>query len=342
MQNNKFLYTRWVLLRLALAVFDVFAVNVSFYLAILTRFYVANEFHSVAAGYVNAFISFAPYYTVFCLAVFACFRLYSGMWRYAGLNDMNRIVLANLVAFAGQIIGSLLFVRRMPITYYVIGSVTQFILIAASRFGYRLVVMEMGRLKKGEKPAFRAMIVGSGETGRIVLKQMERENAAIPVCVLNYRAGTFGTLLDGVPVVSGVENLQSAAKKYQISLVILADSLMPSEVREEIKDLCRKANLEVQDFSGYFQNGTADLTLKALAERCSGALELVIDGKSQKFADGEQALMSIAGKYIVKSVSAKRDTLMIELHSSKVVPNDLNENWVKDQEKTTGEEISFF
>lgn len=342
MEKNKGIYVRWVLLRLALVLFDIFAVNASFYGAILTRFYVAEEFHYVAASYIRAFWQFAPYYTVFCLAVFAAFRLYSGIWRYAGLNDMNRIVFANLVTFVGQVAGSALFVRRMPITYYAIGGVLQFCLIAASRFSYRFLMVETKRFAKGQKAAFRGMIVGAGETGRIVLKQMERENAVSPACVLNYRKDFLGATLDGVPVVNGIENLRSAVQKYKVSLVIIADSLMSAADREKIKEICKEAGLEVQDFSGYFQNTGIALTLKTVAERCSGPMELVIDGRSQKFANGEQAMMSIAGKYTVQSICAKGGTLVVELSGSDVVLNDLTENWVKEQEKTTGEEISFF
>jgi hypothetical protein len=50
----------------------------------------------------------------------------------------------------------------------------------------------------------------------------------------------------------------------------------------------------------------------------------------------------VAGRYLVKSVWAGADTLMIELDDYSVVQNDLNAEWVRDQEKETGEAISFF
>ena len=53
--------------------------------------------------YLTAFWQFAPFYTVLAIAVFAAFRLYGGMWRYAGINDMNRIILANLCTSVVQI-----------------------------------------------------------------------------------------------------------------------------------------------------------------------------------------------------------------------------------------------
>lgn len=67
--------------RLILFVYDILAVNLSVYLALLTRFYVAYEFHPVSAKYFFYYGKYAPEYTLFCLIVFAAFKLYGGMWK---------------------------------------------------------------------------------------------------------------------------------------------------------------------------------------------------------------------------------------------------------------------
>ena len=330
-------------IRALLILFDMIVVNAAYYLAILIRFYVANEFHKVAGEYMNAFFKFAPYYTISCILVFFGFHLYSGMWKYAGINDLNRIIKANLITAVIQTAGSWIFIRRMPISYYCIGAVIQFCLIAGSRFAYRVFIIESKKLSNGKnRETFRAMIVGSGETGRMVLKQLERKNLAQPVCVLDYKDTTISGMLNGVPVVSGLDNFQDALKKYRVNFVILADTLMTAEVRELVKEQCKALEIEVQNFSGYFQTQGGNITLKKLVEYTSGAVEIVIDGKRQSFTDGEQALMNVTGNYAVKSVSAKGDKLVIELQKNEVVRNDLNETWVQKQEQETGEQISFF
>ena len=280
---------------------------------------------------------------MFCLIIFGVFRLYSGMWKYAGLNDMNRILGANLVCAAFQVIGSCLFVCRMPITYYFIGAVVQFALIAVSRFSYRMLSFEISKISKAKNSAsLNAMVVGSGEAARMALNQLDRGNVVHPVCVLNYKEHPMGSMLDGVQVVKGLDNLEGALKKHKVAIVIIADSVMPQATRKQIRQICKVSNVEVQDFSVYLQNGGGSMTLKNLAEYSKGEVELVIDGKRKTFADAEQALMDTAGNYVVESFSAKEDKLVVELRSNRVVLNDLNASWVKDQEKETGEEISFF
>lgn len=343
--NKMKMYIRWFFLRLALVVFDIFAVNFAYFSALIVRFYVASEFNEWAVQYIPAFLQFAPYYTVCCLVVFGLFKLYNSRWKYAGLSDLNRILAACLVTCVIQIVGSVVFVLRMPITYYFIGAVIQFVLITVSRFSYRFFLMERGRVRKRRNgTSINVMIVGVGETSHVVLKHLERDadNAAHPVCMVDFRGEGFGNMLGGLPVVGGVDKLAASVKKYAVECVILADTTMPQNIRKEIRDICQSLNVEVQDFSGYFQDSRGAVTLRNLMEYTKGEVELVINGKGQRFANGEQAVMSVTGKYVVTSISAQEGRLVIELRNDILVPNDVKEEWVQSYEKETGEGISFF
>ena len=344
-KQNKLIYIRWFFLRLAMVLFDIFAVNFSYFIALILRFYVNFEINVWAVRYIPAFLKFAPWYTVCCLLIFWGFKLYNNRWKYAGLNDLNRILLACLVTCVVQVVGSMMFVLRMPITYYVIGAVIQFCMIAVSRFSYRLFLMERSRVRsRRSAAAIPVMIVGVGETSHLVRRHLERdtENAARPVCLADFRGEEFGNLLEGLPVVSGVSKIADAIKKYGIECVILADSTMPGDVRKAIRDICAGLNVEVQDFAGYFQESRGAVTLRNLMEYAKGEVELVVNGKSQTFANGEQAVLSVSGKYVVKSVSAHENRLVVELQKDILVPNDVKEEWVQTYEKETGEDISFF
>lgn len=340
---RKWIWARWFTLRLTLVLFDILAVNIAYYVALLIRFYVAHEFHSQAAPFLDAFFRFAPYYTLVCLVVFCAFKLYTGLWKYAGLNDLNRIIISNILCAAVQIIGSCVFVRRMPITYYAIGAAIQFCMITASRFSYRLISFEFHKFSKAQNnKLLNAMVIGSGEMARSFLNQLHHMNIVHPVCLLNYR-GSYGTaILDGVPVVNGIENLESALRKYDVQAVIIADSGIPDAVSDRAKKLCSEMNVEVQDFSGYLQSGGSGITVRKLAEISTGEVELVIDGSVKSFANAEATWMNTPGNYIVDSISAQDNKLVIHIHTNRVVLNDLNVSWVEDQKKITGEDISFF
>lgn len=334
----------WAVKRLALMILDGLAVYFSYYLALVIRFTTASQFRPIADEYLPYFYQFAPWYTLVCLGVFVVFRLYDSRWKHAGLNDLNRIFLANFVTAVVQVAGTLIFVRRMPITYYAIGAAIQFVLTAIIRFAYPLVTMERARFSKLGQTHINVMIVGDSETGRVVRHQIENDpnNAARPVCVFSHRDSGTRNLLDGIPVVSGMEHMKGYLRKYDVQCVILADSIMPPETRAQIKQICKESNVEVQDFSGYLTNEGQSVTLQKLMEYTSGPVEIMLDGMTKTFANGEQALMACPGKYTVKRIYANKDRVGVEIIRRTVILNDTNEDWVKDTEREIGNEISFF
>ena len=125
---------------------DIVAVNFSYLFALVVRFYENGLVSYNLGNYLPYFLNFAPFYTVIAVAVFAYFKLYNGMWRYAGINDLNRVIIANVITTIVHVAGTLLFVKRMPISYYILGAVIQFILILYIRFIYKFVQMEKGKI----------------------------------------------------------------------------------------------------------------------------------------------------------------------------------------------------
>jgi FlaA1/EpsC-like NDP-sugar epimerase len=140
-------------------------------------------------------VGFAPWYTILCIAIFAAFKLYNGLWRYAGLSDVNRIVYANLGTILVQVFGTALFMRRMPITYYVIGAIIQFVLIFVSRFSYRFFADEFSRFARGKSAtSVNTIVIGAGESTRIFLRTLENDKTNIlhPVCIVDERSNERG------------------------------------------------------------------------------------------------------------------------------------------------------
>lgn len=338
--HNNWIYARWFILRFILGVYDIIAINGAVYLAMLTRFYVAKELHSASLHYFSIYPTYAPYYTAFCVIVFVTLKLYSGIWKYAGFNDLNRILIANLITFIGHVVGTLVCGIRMPISVYCISAVIQVTLIAASRFSYRLLLVEKDKIFSNA--SVNALLIGAGGTARSVIKQFERESVVRPVCVLNYKETQgVSAYFDGIPVVYGTDNLSDSIKKYHVNLVVLASTVIPQQTANQIKEICAELSVEVQDYSGFFQMSSG-LTLKNLAECSKGTVEIVVNGHSRTFDDGEQALVNTEGRYVVKSIYARDGVLVAELAENDVVLNDLNEDWVRQQKDETGEDVSFF
>ena len=228
---------------------DILSVNLSYYLALLIRFYVNFEFRPTVTFYLTDFATFAPFYTVIAIAIFWFFKLYGGMWRYAGINDMNRIIMANGCTIVVQVLGTVLFIRRMPITYYVIGALLQFFFISLIRFAYRLVVIERGKLK-GKPNAKNAVVIGAGDVGRLVLKQVEDSPAFRPIAIVDITGEMTGKMFDGVPVYR-VEDVEKVIDEHDIRALFIGEAEMDSALRNQMKAIAEKRNISFTDNTGY-------------------------------------------------------------------------------------------
>lgn len=322
---NKVAKDLWIIL------LDIIAVNVAYYLALVMRFFVHGEFRPIVIDkYMPAFEQFAPFYTVICILIFALSRLYGGMWRFVGINDMNRIIGANFVTAVIQVIGTTLFVRRMPITYYLIGAALQFILIVLIRFGYRIFLVEKKKIAGTKTPAIPSMIIGAGETARKALHHLEDTPFRATVVVDEKNAGK---MLDGIPVVADIDTALPKVKA-----VFIADSSFSAEQRKAIKAKAEAAGIELQDYTGFLANLGGNVPVAALLELTEGPVTLVIDGQKKDFTSGEEALRSLRDRYDVTAIHSPEITLR-KFASAAYVGY---EAWAQQHKEETGEDVSFF
>ena len=318
--KKKWALTRSNLIQLALVLFDAVAVNLAYYMALVIRFYVNNEFNEWAVRFVPEFWKFVPYYTVFCLIVFSGFRLYTRRWKYASTEDLNRILMANIVTCVGHIAGTLLITVRMPLTYYALGAIIQLALIVVSRLSFRMVMLEVERSRSRRRssgPLKKVMVIGVGETAHQVLRHMEHDldGTMKPVCMVDFREFSFGAMMEGIPVVGGVDAIVGATKAYEVESVILADTTMPGAVRKRVREICDELNLKVQDYVGYFQESWGSMTLSTMVAYATSEVELVINGVHRKCPNGKQAAKHITEHHAVKAIYAKNNRLVIELQT---------------------------
>ena len=131
----------WQLIAAMLAVYDAIAVNLSYFLALWFRF--DCMFSEIPRQqYLEPFLKFAPIYAVLCVVVFLVLRLYNSIWRFASFHELMRVATASVFCSILQVIGITLLFARMPLSYYVIGTFIQFLLVLGVRFSYRFVLLE--------------------------------------------------------------------------------------------------------------------------------------------------------------------------------------------------------
>ena len=309
---------------------DIIAVNAAYYLALMVRFYVNFEFRPTVTYYLTDFWHFAPFYTILSVIIFAAFRLYGGMWRYAGLNDMNRIILANACTAVVQVVGTALFVRRMPITYYLIGAMLQFLLVSLIRFAYRILLVEKKKIGNRNVPMIPTLVVGSGETARKAIHYLDDSPYR---ATMVFDEKDAGKSMDGIQVTGDFDNALTYVRS-----VVIADASLSAERRKEIKEKCAEKGIEVRDYTGYLNNLGGRIPVSALLELAEGSVTLVIDGKETVYKSGEEAIRSIQERYDVRKIEGMKIEL-VKPTSNAYVGYDA---WAEQHKEQTGEDVSFF
>lgn len=223
---------------------DILSVNASYFVALIFRLSLQADYKKEILQYKDSFFTFAPIYTVICIVAFFVFRLYSGLWRYASIYDMSRIVLANIVTALFQVVGTLLFIERMPISYYVTGALFQFLMISFSRFAYRIIVVERRKLTNKQADV---LIIGGGEEAYSVHKVLDSGITYRPVGFVCYNSK--GRIMDGLPVYKTIEE---AIEYREVACAFIADTSLNTEDKRKIRDVCKQKNIEVKDYTNFF------------------------------------------------------------------------------------------
>ena len=239
----------WILL------LDIVAVNLAYYLALAFRVAVNNMggifgSPSDVPVYFSAFYRIAPIYTVLCIVVFFLFKLYGGVWRFAGINDMYRILASWVVTTLIQILVSYFMMKaigfitsRMPATYYMLGCMLQLLFVTAIRFGPKTIADEK---RRRAKKADKALVVGAGELGQQTVKMLQSGLNYEVSAIVDTENEHVGLMIDGTPVY-GLESLEALTENNAIKCVFLAEPYLNTKNKGRIAACCKAKNVELKE-----------------------------------------------------------------------------------------------
>lgn len=146
-----------------LVVYDLVTTAGAYFLALLLRF--DFRFSMIPIDYLQPWEQFAPFYAVYCVIIFWVFRLYKSIWRFASFTELERITIATIITTVVHAIVITLVIRRMPISYYMMGAFLQFIFTVAIRFAYRFILLLRANKKDGDLK--KVMLIGMSNIIRV-------------------------------------------------------------------------------------------------------------------------------------------------------------------------------
>ncbi len=301
-------------------VIDGVLVGLAYYLAYVFRFRIDRS-GQVPDRYAEQLQATILPVVGLSLLVFAFFRLYEKWWRYSGQRDVVNIVQAIIVASliapaynaiakpAENTLGSPLALPPGVLAYFFL---LQLALIMGSRF---LVRARYERPLKGfraQPGARRVLIVGAGDGGRLVLREILKNPSLsyAPVGFVDDDPTKRGMRVEGVRVLGATKDLARILDETEPDEVTIAIPSAPGTLRAGVAAACRERGIPVRTLPTVFellQNGEQAVVRQARPVEIEDILgrepvRMELD-RVGRYLEGEVVLVTGAGGSIGSELS---------------------------------------
>ena len=293
---GKFTIEHWQIISGFLIVYDYLAVVGAYFLALWLRY--DASYTQIPKKYFYPYISFLFPFAAACIVVFFFFKMYNSMWRYASFAELSRTFAASLLTSIVHSVLITVFYGRMPITYYVIGALFQFVFLIGIRFAFRFIKVMKTVGKAADEAGKRILLIGAGSSGQMILRDIAQSKEVIGdrvVCIIDDNPNKWHRYLDGIPIIGGRDDMLKAVKDYKIDTIYLAIPSATAEQKREIINICNETECEIKQLPGLYQFMTGQISVSAMKDV---SLEDLL-GREPIKTNMEEVYEFIAGKIVL-------------------------------------------
>ena len=259
-KDNRVMYQRMILLMIMDALFTVFAS----FLAILTR----QEFN-IDWFVWSEYLEILVIDILITLVVFYLFKLYKSMWKYASIVEVRRLGLAVICSdFIRLFLYVLVLKVELPRSWYILDPCLLLIFSSALRFLYRGMrsFKNSYPVLEEDKKLINVMIVGAGEAGNMLLREIKR-SSHLPmkvVCFIDDDPLKQGYYMNDVPVVGTRNDIGAMVKKYDVNEIYIALPSVNIQERKQLMNICNDTGCKIKILPGIYQLMNGEVKISKL------------------------------------------------------------------------------
>lgn len=220
---------------------DLTVSAIAWYMSYLLRFN-----FTIPTEYISHMLQTLVWVTPLQALVFVSAGLYRGVWRFASISDIKRILFA--VGSASMLVAALLFMLNtnvvVPRSVLILDPVLLMMMMGGSRLAYRAWKEHSLygiSLKQGEP----VIVLGAGEAAMALVKDLARSRQWRVVALLDDDRTLFGREVFGVKVLGSIQDLAAVYQRKQAQHVIIAMPSAHHEKRRQAMDLATRLGLDV-------------------------------------------------------------------------------------------------
>jgi len=218
---------------------DALMVPVAWFCAYLLRF----NLEGIPEPFLAQALNTLPIVWGAQLAASWYFGLYRGVWRFASLPDLQRILKAVLVgtALSAALVFLLTRLQMVPRSVFPLYAVLLVALLGGPRLAYRWAKDRSLYMARG----MRALVVGAGHAGEALVRDLmsDRGNRYVPVAFLDDDNAKQGREIHGVPVLGPCERLTEVIADREIDLILIALPSANSHQMRRVVEMCEQAGV---------------------------------------------------------------------------------------------------
>ena len=312
-----------------LCLLDLCIVFVSFLLAYWIR--IDFRFPDFAQlDIVKCLIALLIVLIVYAISFFV-FKIHKSLWKYIGPVETIRIglsvLLASIVLFILVIATS---ISRSYTSVVVTGGLLTAILMYTVRVSYRLYRRSS---MKVDGPRKKAVIIGAGDAGYILLKEII-QNDSFHVEVVGFVDDKrYNNMVSGYKVLGDTYDLPEIVSKYGIEEAFIAIPSADKTNLRRINDICQSCKLETKIMKRGDKIIESDLEKKYDAKKYPVQDISIEDllGRGEIHLDQDEIQFYITGKVIVVtgaggSIGSELCRQIVKFNPKELVMIDINEN----------------
>lgn len=206
-----------------------------------SRFLVSADFNVIKLPIVVSAMTLLFSHHIFSFI----YKLYKKAWEYASIGELLIILKAVTLsiittAIVQQVLLQDIYFRLLVVTWMI-----HVLLIGGSRFLWRM--FRDAYIKNGDDKK-RTMIIGAGSAGTMVVRQLfnNNETELLPVAFIDDNIKKHGLDILGVPVIGGVNRIESAVQQLDIDNIIIAIPSLSKKALNTIFQECSKTKVKTQ------------------------------------------------------------------------------------------------
>ena len=301
---------------------NVFLVSMAYVAAFFIRF----EFN-LPAEYYPLVLQTLPFLVLIKSVSFYYFGLYFGLWKYVSMDDLWQILKAATVSTVVFVL-FVVFTRGLtgfPRSVFILDWILCVGLLSGVRFFMR-GIREKYLMSNSRTVHTRTLIIGAGETGIIVLRELKKNGEVEIIGFIDDDPGKKGMSLHGKKVLGNKNDIAAVAEKHRINQIVIAIPSASGKTIREIISLCQFPDVKVKIVPGLQEIFSGEMEIKLKDVEAGDLL-----GRETVEIDKEEIKGYLRGKVILitggaGSIGSEIIRQALKFAPSKLVIVDYNEN----------------